>query len=399
MKKLLSVIVAFITMLVNTSVAQESVATSKNTEVCTERTDVHMVKWVYGELQELPEGDIYHCPFGLFVTTNVEVDSVLWSRNDYDDPESTLQDSVTCLNLNHSYTLTMQAWLNGESFYEEKSFIIKDYINDPFILTMDIDENNHPRFQFTNTNEHEILILYRSLDTVPLTPETEYLWEFIEGIFFYHAGTQTYIDESVTMSEDTIWNYIEIISDTCLNIQYLDVQPGLMMGTQPAPGGGWNLLMKSCMSTQKSADYSYAIYTIDGAGERHLFCDDDGHPMILPTSTSSIRLKEHPDAFYQGAVVRTDARDGTFEVVSYSNKVENPIPDINGIGESQSEISMYPNPAIGAFTIEAEGHVVICNALGQAVKEMVVSGKVTVELPCGMYYVKSGGVTEKIMVL
>ncbi len=61
-------------------------------------------------------------------------------------------------------------------------------------------------------------------------------------------------------------------------------------------------------------------------------------------------------------------------------------------------LTVYPNPAKGAFTVEGTGRMMITNVLGQTVLARKISGKESVELPRGLYFVKMNGVTRKIVV-
>ena len=71
----------------------------------------------------------------------------------------------------------------------------------------------------------------------------------------------------------------------------------------------------------------------------------------------------------------------------------------DGLCENQrSTFKIYPNPAKGCITIEGTGIMTVTNTLGQTVLTKVISGKVKVELPQGLYFVKMGDETRKIVV-
>ena len=59
---------------------------------------------------------------------------------------------------------------------------------------------------------------------------------------------------------------------------------------------------------------------------------------------------------------------------------------------------VYPNPAKGCITIEGSGTMTVTNALGQTILTKEIKGKDKVELPQGLYFVKMGGETRKIVV-
>ena len=83
------------------------------------------------------------------------------------------------------------------------------------------------------------------------------------------------------------------------------------------------------------------------------------------------------------------------EELSFSNLTT----DILGIGENEENaFKVYPNPAKGAFTVEGTGRMMITNVLGQTVLARKISGKESVELPRGLYFVKLNGATRRIVV-
>ena len=59
---------------------------------------------------------------------------------------------------------------------------------------------------------------------------------------------------------------------------------------------------------------------------------------------------------------------------------------------------VYPNPAQNRFTVEGQGTMSISNVLGQTVITREIDGKETIALPRGMYFVKMGSQTRKIVV-
>lgn len=70
----------------------------------------------------------------------------------------------------------------------------------------------------------------------------------------------------------------------------------------------------------------------------------------------------------------------------------------NGPSASSGILTVYPNPAKSAFTVEGTGQMTITNVLGQAVLTRDIDGKETIELPRGIYFVKLNGATRKIVV-
>ena len=299
------------------------------------------------------------------------------------------ESSIFCI-FNHPGYLKVTVWDSiGNSGTDSIWFNIKDWTVPIDDFTMEIDSSNHAVFSGTVTPEQTWIGIYRSLDTIN--------WHQV----YSHPvspGHWTWRDEQVHFSPDSIWNYIPWYVDSCDNELYPEMVPGMVMGTQPAPGGGWYLTMKSVMQSNKKAlegrdgeEYVYALYTIDHQGVRHPYVREGSH-VILPTSTQAYLLPgRHPDAYYQGGIGKlTGGKDGGMEVLSYSNKVENPLPDLDDVGDipMANALKVWPNPNNGTFTVEGEGHLKVFNLLGQVVIDRDIDGKTTLTLPSGMYLIR-----------
>lgn len=64
----------------------------------------------------------------------------------------------------------------------------------------------------------------------------------------------------------------------------------------------------------------------------------------------------------------------------------------------ETMIQVYPNPATDCFIIEGTGVLIVMNMQGQTILTQEIDSKTTVELPQGLYFVKLGGATRKIVV-
>ena len=64
----------------------------------------------------------------------------------------------------------------------------------------------------------------------------------------------------------------------------------------------------------------------------------------------------------------------------------------------RSTFKVYPNPTKGCITVEGTGTMTITNALGQTILTKEIKGKGKMELPEGLYFVKMGDETRKIVV-
>ena len=72
--------------------------------------------------------------------------------------------------------------------------------------------------------------------------------------------------------------------------------------------------------------------------------------------------------------------------------------DLVGLGENEATaFKVYPNPAKDRFNVEGTGKMTVTNTLGQSILTQEIDGKATVELPQGIYFVKLGGMTRKIV--
>ena len=101
------------------------------------------------------------------------------------------------------------------------------------------------------------------------------------------------------------------------------------------------------------------------------------------------------------AVVAAMFNEGKeYEELAFSNLTD----FLVGIEENEDPstgsgtLTVYPNPAKDRFTIEGTGVITVTNTLGQTVLTQEIDGKTTIELPQGMYFVKLGGATRKIVI-
>ena len=69
------------------------------------------------------------------------------------------------------------------------------------------------------------------------------------------------------------------------------------------------------------------------------------------------------------------------------------------MGENHRDtFKIYPNPAQGCITIEGSGTLFVTNSLGKTIMTKEIAGKERIELPQGVYVVKIGGETRKVVV-
>ena len=135
---------------------------------------------------------------------------------------------------------------------------------------------------------------------------------------------------------------------------------------------------------------AYRIGKVDNAGEF----------VVIDQLSAQVHLGKYDMDLFNGdygivaAVFNDSKRD--YEELAFSNRSDN---GIVGIGETPGEsFDVYPNPSNGVFTVEGTGMMTVTNVLGQIIKETEIDGQYIMELPQGIYFVKMGDETRKIVV-
>ena len=279
-------------------------------------------------------------------------------------------------------------------------FNVKDHITPLGNLIMEIDDDLHPKFSGIATEEHYKLRLSRYF--IP--------GEFINHKnFFLSPGEWYYKDIDIIYHNDSLWLYEMVVFDTCNKYYYKEI-PGLLLDSK-GENNEFYLDMKTILQgnefyyqTLSNLYYAYFVYTIDQFGQRHHYIDGNGNPVILPSETTSWHIPApHIDPYYQCGVAQI-LEDGTYELLSLSNKVQNPLLDVTGTPEQneKEKFSIYPNPNSGNFTVNGTGTLNVFNVLGQKITTKQVQGQTTLNLPRGLYILRftSGGsnYTKKIVV-
>ena len=76
-----------------------------------------------------------------------------------------------------------------------------------------------------------------------------------------------------------------------------------------------------------------------------------------------------------------------------------PFIDVDAIEDTNtSSFEVWPNPTQGRFMVEGKGKMTITNALGQILFNHEIDGKESIALPQGLYFVKIGNTTRKVIV-
>ena len=146
---------------------------------------------------------------------------------------------------------------------------------------------------------------------------------------------------------------------------------------------------------EEGSPYSVVAYRIGR------FNESTGEFVAIDQLSAQVHLGKYNMDLFEGdygivAAVFSDAKNRDYEELSFSNRSDS---GIVGIGEQYNEtFGIYPNPSKGRFTIEGSGTMTVTNTLGQTILTREIDGKETVELPQGLYFVKLGEATQKVVV-
>ena len=333
------------------------------------------------------------CPMIGFLETNQSFSWYLW-ETDLDNWEVYDSEEFRCTIHRNGYVKVTVGDDLGNTGTDSVWFEVK---NDPTYpmenFIMEIGDDLTPTFSGIASEDHDKLFLCRQ--SIPGQSMHDH-------DFFLSPGEWTYHEQDAVYQEDSLWMHLIKLINFC-NVQPLDLLvPGMLLDTKNE-GDDWCLDMKTILQTADGyyhvvLECVYFVYTVDSNGQRHHFTDADGNLVILPEDATTWQIPgKHVDPHYQCGVAKV-LEDGTYELLSLSNKVENPLIDTDGVEEHQAAFSLYPNPAQGRFTVEGSGTMTVTNVLGQTVLAREIDGKETVELPRGLYFVKLNGQTRKIVV-
>ena len=370
--------------------------TSENLATCTyAEKDVVQVEIIgsdgnhYSHPQH-PESGVSCIIFDWFTTEN-EWTSYLWETSSFGNC-GVFDDRWFSCSFSESGYLKLTVWDDmGNSGSDSIWFNIKTDLNPLDDFLMEVDDDLHANFFGATTEEHAIISIYRANDA--------------EGfVFAYESypspGLWSFVDSDVQYQENDLWIYLMYLTDTCGNV-LRTVIPGMMLSVEENDGS-YCLLMQTILGQygdyyHQFDDWVYFVYTIDQDGNLHHFVQN-GEPVVLLDNIMRWEIPDtHVDPYYQCGVARI-LEDGTYELLSLSNKVLNPLLDPDGIVEKTEAFCIYPNPAQSHFTVEGTGAMTVTNTIGQTILTKEIIGKETVDLPKGLYFVKMNGVTRKIVV-
>lgn len=275
---------------------------------------------------------------------------------------------------------TAYVWLDILNVHQMEDFI------------MTIGSDGYPTFSGIANTEHTRVMFQRANGAGNFEPPQ---------IFPLSPGDWNWKDVEAYFDSNNTWVYAEALYDTCEMTPLVKIIPGLHLEVKEEQSN-YYLDMKSVIQGNEyyqntfGIEFVYLVYSIDENGVRHHFVEGS-EPVVLPDNATRWEISENPDPYLAVGVAEV-TEDGN-KLLSLSRWVENPYYDPYNFNENNGGVlSVYPNPAKGRFTVEGTGHLMVSNMLGQSVMTMEIDGKAAIELPQGLYFVKMGAKTRKIVV-
>ncbi len=238
-------------------------------------------------------------------------------------------------------------------------------------LTGEVNISGEPFFGETLTAETNL----GSTPSIPDLGELHYQWRrdttAIEGAVY-----STY-----TLTEDDIFEKVcvQVTAENCTGAITSPLFGPIKKAEQPMP---------EAPQMESNTDTSITLVAIED-GEYNINGSEwQPSPVFegLMPSTSYIftQRKKETRSHYASPV----SPEAVYCTMPYDHLCEN----------HRSTFKVYPNPAKGYIIIEGTGNMTVTNALGQTIMTKEIKGKEKMELPQGLYFVKMGGETQKIVV-
>ena len=237
-------------------------------------------------------------------------------------------------------------------------------------LTGEVNISGEPFFGETLTAETNL----GSTPSIPDLGELHYQWRrdttAIEGAVY-----STY-----TLTEDDIFEKVcvQVTAENCTGAITSPLFGPIKKAEQPMP---------EAPQMESNTDTSITLVAIED-GEYNINGSEwQPSPVFegLMPSTSYIftQRKKETRSHYASPV----SPEAVYCTMPYDHLCEN----------HRSTFKVYPNPAKGYIIIEGTGNMTVTNALGQTILTKEIKGKEKMELPQGLYFVKMGGETQKIV--
>ncbi len=238
-------------------------------------------------------------------------------------------------------------------------------------LTGEVNISGEPFFGETLTAETNL----GSTPSIPDLGELHYQWRrdttAIEGAVY-----STY-----TLTEDDIFEKVcvQVTAENCTGAITSPLFGPIKKAEQPMP---------EAPQMESNTDTSITLVAIED-GEYNINGSDwQPSPVFegLMPSTSYIftqRKKETRSHYASPA-----SPESVFTTMPYNQLDEN----------YRDTFKIYPNPSNGSITVEGSGMLIVTNLFGQTILSKEIEGKDKVELSPGLYFVRLGNKTQKVVV-
>ena len=250
---------------------------------------------------------------------------------------------------------------------------IESLLNDSIVPTLigEVNITGEPVFGETLTAETNL----SSSPAIPDLGELSYQWRRdttdIEGAIY-----STY-----TLTEDDVFESlcVRVTAENCT---------GAITSSYFGPIKKAEQAMPDAPLLENNTDSSITLVAIEGGEYNINYGEWQDSPVfegLIPnTSYTFTQRKKETRSHYASPI----SPEAVFCTLPYDQLDEN----------YRSTFKVYPNPAKGCIMIEGTGTMTITNALGQTILTKEIKEKEKVELPQGLYFVKMGDETLKIVV-
>ena len=250
---------------------------------------------------------------------------------------------------------------------------IESLLNDSIIPTLigEINITGEPVFGETLTAETDL----SSTPTISDLGELSYQWRR-DSINIEGAIYSTY-----TLTEDDVFESlcVQVTAENCTGVVTSPLFGPIKKAEQPMP---------DAPQMESNTESSITLVAIEGGEYRIIDSEWQESPVfegLTPNTSYTFTQRKMETRSHYASPASPEA---AFSTLPYDQLFEN----------HRSAFKIYPNPAKGCIMIEGTGNMSVTNALGQTILTIEIKNKEKVELPQGLYFVKMGSETRKIVV-
>ena len=250
---------------------------------------------------------------------------------------------------------------------------IESLLNDSIVPTLigEVNITGEPIFGQTLTAETDL----GSTPSIPDLGELSYQWRRdttdIEGAIY----------SIYTLTEDDVFESVSV-----------QVSAANCEGTITSPLFGpikkAEQAMPDAPQMESNTDSSITLVAIEGGEYNMNYGEWQDSPVfegLTPSTSYTFTQRKKETRSHYASPISPEA---VFCTLPYDQLCEN----------HRSTFKIYPNPARSYIMVEGTGTMTVTNVLGQTIMTKKIKGKDKVELPQGLYFVKMGGETRKIVV-